>query len=107
MMERLSLKTAIAAALLTTLAGCATTSEHAWQEDTTYKLTVLHTNDNHGRFWQNKYGEYGMAARKTLIDELRADVQAEGGVFYFFLVVILIPVYLSLIYKMQSLILKA
>ena len=79
MMERLSLKTAIAAALLTTLAGCATTSEHAWQEDTTYKLTVLHTNDNHGRFWQNKYGEYGMAARKTLIDELRADVQAEGG----------------------------
>ena len=79
MMERLSLKTAIAAALVTTLAGCATTTEHAWQEDTTYKLTVLHTNDNHGRFWQNKYGEYGMAARKTLIDELRADVQAEGG----------------------------
>lgn len=79
MMERLSLKTAIAAALVTTLAGCATTAEHAWQEDTTYKLTVLHTNDNHGRFWQNKYGEYGMAARKTLIDELRAEVKAEGG----------------------------
>jgi len=78
-MERLSLKTAIAAALVTTLAGCATTAEHAWQEDTTYKLTVLHTNDNHGRFWQNKYGEYGMAARKTLIDELRAEVKAEGG----------------------------
>lgn len=78
-MERLSLKTAIAAALVTTLAGCATTTQHTWQEDTAYKLTVLHTNDNHGRFWQNKYGEYGMAARKTLIDELRADVQAEGG----------------------------
>ncbi|WP_063658325.1 bifunctional UDP-sugar hydrolase/5'-nucleotidase UshA [Aliivibrio fischeri] len=79
MMERLSLKTAIAAALVTTLAGCATTSEPAWQEDTTYKITVLHTNDNHGRFWQNKYGEYGMAARKTLIDDIRAEVQAEGG----------------------------
>ncbi|ACH65236.1 protein UshA [Aliivibrio fischeri MJ11] len=79
MMERLSLKTAIAAALVTTLAGCATTSEPAWQEDTTYKITVLHTNDNHGRFWQNKYGEYGMAARKTLIDDIRTEVQAEGG----------------------------
>ncbi|WP_196587328.1 bifunctional UDP-sugar hydrolase/5'-nucleotidase UshA [Aliivibrio fischeri] len=79
MMERLSLKAAIAAALVTTLAGCATTSEPAWQEDTTYKITVLHTNDNHGRFWQNKYGEYGMAARKTLIDDIRAEVQAEGG----------------------------
>ncbi|MUK77597.1 bifunctional UDP-sugar hydrolase/5'-nucleotidase [Aliivibrio fischeri] len=78
-MERLSLKAAIAAALVTTLAGCATTSEPAWQEDTTYKITVLHTNDNHGRFWQNKYGEYGMAARKTLIDDIRAEVQAEGG----------------------------
>jgi len=79
MMERLSLKAAIAAALVTTLAGCATTSEPAWQEDTTYKITVLHTNDNHGRFWQNKYGEYGMAARKTLIDDIRTEVQAEGG----------------------------
>ncbi len=78
-MERLSLKAAIAAALVTTLAGCATTSEPAWQEDTTYKITVLHTNDNHGRFWQNKYGEYGMAARKTLIDDIRTEVQAEGG----------------------------
>ncbi|GEK13940.1 bifunctional UDP-sugar hydrolase/5'-nucleotidase UshA [Aliivibrio fischeri] len=79
MMERLSLKAAIAAALVTTLTGCATTSEPAWQEDTTYKITVLHTNDNHGRFWQNKYGEYGMAARKTLIDDIRTEVQAEGG----------------------------
>lgn len=78
-MERLSLKAAIAAALVTTLAGCATTSEPAWKEDTTYKITVLHTNDNHGRFWQNKYGEYGMAARKTLIDDIRTEVQAEGG----------------------------
>lgn len=41
-------------------------------------LTVLHTNDNHGRFWHNEKGEYGMAARKTLIDQLRNDAQKQG-----------------------------
>lgn len=41
-------------------------------------LTILHTNDNHGRFWHNEKGEYGMAARKTLIDELRNQAQAQG-----------------------------
>lgn len=41
-------------------------------------LTVLHTNDNHGRFWHNKQGEYGMPARKALIDELRAEAKAKG-----------------------------
>ena len=48
------------------------------QEKVTF--TILHTNDNHGRFWQNSDGEYGMAARKTLIDTIRAEVEAEGGV---------------------------
>ncbi|MDN3614272.1 MAG: bifunctional UDP-sugar hydrolase/5'-nucleotidase UshA [Vibrio gallaecicus] len=43
------------------------------------KFTVLHTNDNHGRFWENSKGEYGMAARKTLIDSIRAEVTANGG----------------------------
>ncbi|MFM2621035.1 bifunctional UDP-sugar hydrolase/5'-nucleotidase UshA [Vibrio owensii] len=79
MKQRLIVKTALSAAILATLAGCATQPAHEWNEDTTYKLTVLHTNDHHGRFWQNKYGEYGMAARKTVIDELRAEIQAEGG----------------------------
>ncbi len=79
MKQRLIVKTALSAAILATLAGCATQPAHEWNEDTTYKLTVLHTNDHHGRFWQNKYGEYGMAARKTLIDELRTEIQAEGG----------------------------
>ncbi|AUI87357.1 bifunctional UDP-sugar hydrolase/5'-nucleotidase [Vibrio azureus] len=79
MKQRLMTKTALSAALLATLVGCSTQSEHQWDQDKTYKLTVLHTNDHHGRFWQNKYGEYGMAARKTLIDELRADIEAEGG----------------------------
>jgi 5'-nucleotidase/UDP-sugar diphosphatase len=77
MKERIILKSALSAAILATLAGCA--SGPAWEQDETYKLTVLHTNDHHGRFWSNKYGEYGMAARKTLIDELRTEIAAEGG----------------------------
>ncbi len=43
------------------------------------QLTVLHTNDHHGRFWPNADGEYGLAARKTLIDQVRAEVAAAGG----------------------------
>lgn len=43
------------------------------------KLTILHTNDHHGRFWKNNDGEYGLAARKTLIDGIRAEVKAAGG----------------------------
>ena len=43
------------------------------------KLTVIHTNDHHGRFWPNAEGEYGMAARKTAIDRIRAEVAAAGG----------------------------
>jgi 5'-nucleotidase/UDP-sugar diphosphatase len=45
---------------------------------TTHYLTVLHTNDNHGRFWHNERGEYGMAARKTLIDKLRTEAAQKG-----------------------------
>ncbi len=47
--------------------------------DGTQKFTVLHTNDNHGHFWKNKYGELGMAARATLINQIRAEVKAGGG----------------------------
>lgn len=60
------------------LAGCVTTGP-MYEQDKEYKLTILHTNDHHGRFWQNSDGEYGMAARKTLIDEIRAEVAAAGG----------------------------
>ncbi|OOE37118.1 bifunctional UDP-sugar hydrolase/5'-nucleotidase UshA [Salinivibrio kushneri] len=83
MKERLCLKAAVSAALIASLAGCANsgseTQEQGWAPDTTYKLTILHTNDHHGRFWHNRYGEYGMAARKTLIDDLRAEAKAEGS----------------------------
>ena len=62
-----------------TLGGCAVGPLSGPQADKTYKITVLHTNDHHGRFWKNSDGEYGMAARKTLIDGIRADVSANGG----------------------------
>ncbi len=78
MKEHKFIKTAVASMLLATLAGCASQGP-AWEEDKTYQLTVLHTNDHHGRFWHNNYGEYGMAARKTLIDSIRAEVAAAGG----------------------------
>jgi 5'-nucleotidase/UDP-sugar diphosphatase len=78
MKGHLILKTALSAAVIAALSGCASQAP-AWEQNHTYKLTVLHTNDHHGRFWHNKYGEYGMAARKTLVDELREEVRAEGG----------------------------
>lgn len=60
------------------LAGCAVTPGGP-EKDKTYRITVLHTNDHHGRFWKNSDGEYGMAARKTMIDALRKDVADQGG----------------------------
>jgi len=53
------------------LLGCTSSTPESSSSPSTQYLTVLHTNDNHGRFWQNEKGEYGMAARKTLIDSLR------------------------------------
>ena len=50
MKQGLIVKSAISAAILATLAGCATAPQHEWEADKTYKLTVLHTNDHHGRF---------------------------------------------------------
>ncbi|MGL4380796.1 MAG: bifunctional UDP-sugar hydrolase/5'-nucleotidase UshA [Vibrio sp.] len=73
------LKSLLSVAIVASLAGCVTQPTHQWQADQTYRLTILHTNDHHGRFWQNQYGEYGMAARKTLIDQLRAEIEAQGG----------------------------
>ncbi len=68
---------AISAAIA--LIGCAGVPAGGPQKDKTYQLTILHTNDHHGRFWQNGDGEYGMAARKTLIDQIRKEVATKGG----------------------------
>ncbi|MCM2350826.1 MAG: 5'-nucleotidase C-terminal domain-containing protein [Bacteriovoracaceae bacterium] len=69
------MKSLFFATSLVLLASCAQT----YTKGKTYKLTILHTNDHHGRFWSNKDGEYGMAARATLIKELREQVESEGG----------------------------
>ena len=61
------------------LLGCSAFPSAGPEKDKTYKITILHTNDHHGRFWKNGDGEYGMAARKTLIDQIRADVTRSGG----------------------------
>lgn len=56
-----------------------TGTANAWEKDKNYAITVLHTNDHHGHFWQNEQGEYGLAAQKTLIDSIRQEVAAKGG----------------------------
>ena len=68
----------LALAALAWLAGCATPPIPPAQRPPLL-LTILHTNDHHGRFWPNAFGEYGMAARKTLVDRIRAEVAAAGG----------------------------
>jgi 5'-nucleotidase / UDP-sugar diphosphatase len=73
------IKPLIAALSVLILAGCSTFPGAGPEKDKTYRLTILHTNDHHGRFWKNNDGEYGMAARKTLIDSIRAEVKESGG----------------------------
>lgn len=63
----------------TAIAGCANAPPIGPEKDTTYRITVMHTNDHHGRFWKNGDGEYGMSARKTVIDGIRSEVAASGG----------------------------
>lgn len=54
-------------------------SHYQQQSTNKLKLTILHTNDHHGRFWSNKKGEYGLAARSTLIKKIRKEVTDKGG----------------------------
>lgn len=97
------LKRGVALALLAafTLAG---QPAQAYEKDKTYKITILHTNDHHGHFWRSEYGEYGLAAQKTLVDGIRKEVAEEGAAYCCFLVVILIPAYRSPICRMRNLI---
>lgn len=69
--------TLLCGALILGLTGCA--SKGGPEKDKTYQITILHTNDHHGRFWKNSDGEYGMSAQKTLVDRVRAEVKAKGG----------------------------
>ncbi len=72
-------KPVLSALAAVVLLGCSGMPSGGPARDTTYRLTILHTNDHHGRFWKNGDGEYGMAARKTLIDQIRAEVTQAGG----------------------------
>lgn len=66
--------------LLIALISSCSSMKAPWTQDKEYHITVLHTNDHHGRFWKNRNGEYGMAARKTLIDGIRDEVKAHNGI---------------------------
>ncbi|SUB23032.1 bifunctional UDP-sugar hydrolase/5'-nucleotidase UshA [Avibacterium avium] len=74
-MKRTTLFTFSALASLFTLSNVS----YAYEQDKTYQFTLLHTNDLHGHYWQNKNGEYGLAAQKTLIDRIRKEVAEKGG----------------------------
>ncbi|EEF6635133.1 bifunctional UDP-sugar hydrolase/5'-nucleotidase [Salmonella enterica] len=72
------LKRGVALALLAAFA-LTTQPAQAYEKDKTYKITILHTSDHHGHFWRSEYGEYGLAAQKTLVDSIRKEVAQEGG----------------------------
>ncbi|EAW1353642.1 bifunctional UDP-sugar hydrolase/5'-nucleotidase [Salmonella enterica subsp. enterica] len=72
------LKRGVSLALLAAFA-LTTQPAQAYEKDKTYKITILHTNDHHGHFWRSEYGEYGLAAQKTLVDSIRKEVAQEGG----------------------------
>ena len=46
------------------------------------EFIILYDNDHHGHFLPSKDGEYGMAARKTLVDRIRGSA-GDTPVFYF------------------------
>lgn len=71
-------KSGLALALFTAM-GMLSATAQAYEQDKTYKITILHTNDHHGHFWRNEYGEYGLAAQKTLVDSIRQQVAEQGG----------------------------
>ncbi len=73
------IKTVCAALAVLAMAGCSPMQTTGAAKDATTRITILHTNDHHGRFWKNRDGEAGMAARKTVVDAIRAEVAATGG----------------------------
>ena len=45
------------------------------KEKALFTLQILHTNDHHGHYLQDSKGQIGMAARKTLVDDLRKEAK--------------------------------
>ena len=76
------MRSALLAFSLSFLAACSTstpTSTAPNTGDAPKRITILHTNDHHGRFWHNDHDEYGLSAQKTVVDGVRAEVEAQGG----------------------------
>lgn len=67
--------------ILTTLvfSGACNKDSSGEGEVKTLKLTVMHTNDHHGRYWKDRKGRAGMAARLTLVKKIRNEVAASNG----------------------------
>ncbi|MFC0178517.1 bifunctional UDP-sugar hydrolase/5'-nucleotidase UshA [Thorsellia kenyensis] len=51
----------------------------AYEKDKTYHFTIIHTNDHHGSAWANDKGEMGLAARMTVINSIKKEIEAKGG----------------------------
>ena len=49
------LKKSITVSLLAAL-GALSLPAQAYEQDKTYNITILHTNDHHGHFWRSEYG---------------------------------------------------
>lgn len=62
--------------ILFLLISCSTTKISKNQK---FTLRLLHTNDHHGHYLADSDDQFGMAARKTLIDELRKNILNEKG----------------------------
>lgn len=61
------------------VASCATSQYEKTEQKQSFNLRILHTNDHHGHYLKDSKGQAGMAARKTLIDELRGEAKDNGA----------------------------
>lgn len=74
------IRSALLAFSISFLAACSVSAPTtAPQADAPKRITILHTNDHHGRFWRNDHEEYGLSAQKTVVDAVRAEVEGKGG----------------------------
>lgn len=87
--------------------GTGVANAQTWEKDKTYNITILHTNDHHGHFWQNDQGEYGLAAQKRWLIRSAKMSSPKVARCCCCQAVTLIPGFLSLICRMPSLIFVA
>lgn len=56
--------------------GCSQTSVD--EGKSSLFLSILHTNDHHGHYLKDDKGQYGMAARSTLVNQIRRELNEKG-----------------------------